>query len=99
MRRLSMPKLMKPSSNGLSPDEMEVLMDFHSSRNKTLGQLMSSNSLAGSKIAECIEKLRDFGLIRRDWEKEIEMGVDVVYSITEFGIEQARKYANRGVTS
>ncbi len=90
-----MPKLIKTGLEGLNPDEMEVLMDFYSRGSKTLGQIISSNGIMGSKVIEAIEKLRDFGFIRRDWEKEIEMGVDVVYSLTDFGRETARRYGGK----
>lgn len=86
-------RFIEPRLEGLSPEEMRVLMDFHSRGSKTLGQIVaSSNGLVGSKIIGTIEKLRDFGFIRRDWEKEIELGVDVVYSLTDFGRETLRKH-------
>lgn len=93
-----MPKLIKTGMEGLNDYEIEVLMDFQSSGSKTLGQVLSSNGLMGSKVINAIEKLRDFGFIRRDWEKEIELGVDVVYSLTEFGRETARRYGEAGQT-
>ena len=90
--RVKMPGFIRPGLEGLSPGEIGVLMDFHSRGSKTLGEIVSSGSPLGSKIVDAIEKLRDFGFIRRDWERETELGVDVVYTLTEFGRETARKY-------
>lgn len=91
---VKLPDPTKACMGGLSPDEIEVLMDFYSRGSKTMGQIVS-NRLAGSKAMDAIEKLRDFGFIRRDWEKEIELGVDVVYSLTGFGSETAKKYIKK----
>lgn len=86
-------KFIKPDLEELTNDEITVLMDFYSRGSKTLGQIVSSpDGLVGSKIIGIVEKLRDFGFIRRDWEKEIEMGVDVVYSLTDFGRETIMRH-------
>lgn len=100
LSRVRMPKFIKTGMEGLNDNEIDVLMEFYSRGSKTLGQIISSNGLVGSKVMEAIEKLRDFGFIRRDWEKEIELGVDVVYSLTEFGKETAKRYIDvRGKTN
>ena len=76
---------------GLTEDEKSILMSFHSRGSKTMGQIFSG-SIKGARTVDIIDKLRDFGFIKRDWKKEIEIGVDVVYTITEFGAETAKKY-------
>ncbi len=94
--RVNLPGFIKPRPEGLSHDEMRVLLDFQSGGSKTLGQILSSNGLRGSRVMESIERLNDFGFIRRDWKKEIELSVDVVYSLTDFGREMIRRTAGKG---
>lgn len=65
--------------------DTEVLKNFVRLTSQTLSDILTNNSMEGSKSIESLHKLVSFGLIRRDWEKELETKSDVVYTITPEG--------------
>ena len=69
----------------MADGDRALLENFLSKRHQTLGDLLTINRMDGSSIISSLEKLVSFGLIRRDWEKEAELHIDVVYSLTPEG--------------
>ena len=75
----------------ITTEDCEILKNFLQNRQMTIVDLFTVNNLKGSKIAASLEKLVDFGLIKRDWDKEAQMHTDVVYSLTPEGHYVATK--------
>ncbi len=71
----------------LSNNEMEILRNFSKQRSQTLGDILTVNTVIGADTILALEKLINFGYIRRDWEMELEMRNSTVYSITSLGRE------------
>ncbi len=74
----------KPS---LDDSDVGTLEQFYRNKHMTLGEMLSGSSINGSKTMDSLQKLLEFGLVRRDWEKELESRMDVVYCITKEGRE------------
>jgi predicted transcriptional regulator len=71
----------------LDDSDLNTLEQFYKSKHMTLGEMLSGSSINGSKTMDSLQKLLEFGLVRRDWEKELESRMDVVYCITKEGRE------------
>lgn len=80
-----MPQFMSKENLYMTDPDKAVLKNFSQKKNQTLGDLMTINAIDGSSIISSLEKLVNFGLVKRDWEKEEEMHTDVIYSITPEG--------------
>ena len=78
-------KIDQKTNLSINLDDKTVLRNFLENRQMTLGDILTLNNLEGSRIISSLEKLVNFGLVRRDWNKEVEMHTDVVYSITPEG--------------
>ena len=71
--------------------DREILKNFLENRQMSMGDLFTLNNIEGSQIVASLEKLVDFGLVKRDWDREVEMHIDVVYSLTPEGHHIATK--------
>ena len=69
----------------MTEEDKTLLKNFLSKRHQTLGDLLTINTVDGSSIMSSLEKLVSFGLVHRDWEKEEDLHIDVVYSLTAEG--------------
>lgn len=86
-----------PNFYGLAEDDITVLMEFNSHSRRTLGQMLSSTGVTGSRMMESIEKLFDFGCIARDCETESKNSFSsAVYKITHFGKKTATAFSQTG---
>ena len=50
-----------------------------------MSDILTSNIRDGSRIISSLEKLVELGFVKRDWEKELEMNSNIVYSLTPEG--------------
>ncbi len=69
----------------MTDSDTALLKNFLHKRHQTLGDLLTINTMDGSSTISSLDKLVSFGLVARDWEKESEMHVDAVYSLTTEG--------------
>ncbi len=78
----------------LDTGDIEVLKQFYLSKYQSVGQMLTGVSLGGAKTVNSLQKLVEYGLVRRDWEKEMKFSMDVIYCITREGkevVEQTRE--------
>ena len=77
----------------LSDEDKELLKNFLKNKSQTMGDILTINTREGSKIITSLDKLVDLGFVKRDWEKEVEMGELTIYSITPDGRYMAQKFS------
>ena len=86
---------MKPKSDPfLDTGDIEVLKQFYLNKHQSMSQMLTGVSVGGSKTIDSLQKLVEFGFVRRDWEKELKFNMDVIYCITregKEGVEQTRE--------
>ena len=78
----------------LDSNDMEVLKQFYLNKFQSLGDMLTGVSTGGAKTVNSLQKLVEYGLVRRDWEKELKFSMDVIYCITREGkeaVEQTRE--------
>lgn len=69
----------------ITEDDKAILKNFSMRKSQTLSDLLTINRLEGSSIISSLEKLVNFGLVKRDWEKEEEIHAEAIYSLTHEG--------------
>ncbi len=71
----------------MSEVDSDVLRNFYRKKHQTLGDLLTLNPEDGATIMSSVQKLVNFGFVKRDWEMEDRLKQDVIYAITKEGKE------------